>query len=96
MSTAPRLLSTCISEEALALLKKLDYPCSESVLASAVLIEDEGVVELTGSRSDFESLAGWVAGDANHEDRRRKRRLALLYEISDALEGALEAAARRW
>ena len=66
-------LRACISEEALALLKKLDYPCSEELLASAVSIEDEGVVELTGSRYDFESLAGFVAGDANHEDRRRKR-----------------------
>src|SRR5436305_1609231 len=87
-------LRACISEEALALLKKLDYPCSEELLASAVSIEDEGVVELTGSRYDFESLAGFVAGDANHEDRRRKRRLALLNEISEAFESALYASAR--
>ena len=29
------------------------------------LIDDEGY-ELTGSRVDFEMLAGFVAGDANH------------------------------
>lgn len=89
-------LHACISEEALALLKKLDYPCSEELLASAVVIEDEGVVELTGSRDDFESLAGFVAGDANHADRRRKRRVALLTDISGALESALAARGRVW
>ena len=52
--TNERLLSTCISGQHLALLKKLDYPCSERVLASATLIEDEGF-EITGNRYDFET-----------------------------------------
>ena len=56
-ATDERLLSICISGQQLALLKKLDYPCSEAVLASAALIDDEGY-ELTGSRVDFEMLAG--------------------------------------
>ena len=90
-SADERPLSTCISGQQLALLKKLDYPCSESLLASATLIEDEGF-ELTGSKSDFETLAGFVAGDANHGRPGRKR--DLLYDISDALESALEA--RAW
>lgn len=89
--TDERPLSICISGPQLALLKKLDYPCSQSVLASATLIEDEGF-ELTGSRDTFETLAGFVAGDANHS--RAGRRRELLYDISEVLEGALEA--RAW
>jgi len=85
-----RPLSICISGQQLALLKKLDFPCSEAVLASASLIEDEGF-ELTGSHADFESLAGWVAGEANHS--RAGRRQDNLHEIADALEGALAARA---
>ena len=89
--TDERPLSTCISGQQLALLKKLDYPCSEGMLASATLIEDEGF-EVTGSRYDFETLAGFVAGDANHS--RAGRRRDQLYDISEALESALEA--RAW
>lgn len=86
-----RPLSICISEQLLTLLKKLDYPCSEEMLASATLIEDEGY-ELTGTRYDFETLAGFVAGDANHSRPSRKREQ--LYEIAEALENALSARAR--
>ena len=89
--TDERPLSICISGQQLALLKKLDYPCSERVLASATLIEDEGF-ELTGSRCDFETLAGFVAGDANHG--RPGRRRDQLYDIALALENALSARAR--
>jgi hypothetical protein len=84
--TNERPLSTCISGQQLALLKKLDYPCSERVLASATLIEDEGF-EITGSRYDFETLAGFVAGDANHG--RPGRRRDQLYDIAEALESVL-------
>jgi len=86
-----RPLSICISEHQLARLRKLDYPRSEEMLASATLIEDEGY-ELTGSRHDFETVAGFVAGDANHSRPSRKR--AQLYEIAEALENALSARAR--
>ncbi len=86
-----RQLTICISEQQLALLKKLDYPCSEDVLASATLVEDEGFV-LTGKRDHFEMLAGFVAGDANH--CRRGRRQDELYGISEVLENALTA--RAW
>ena len=84
--TDERPLSTCISGQQLALLKKLDYPCSQRVLASATLIEDEGF-EITGSRYDFETLAGFVAGDANHG--RPGRRRDHLYDIAEALESVL-------
>ncbi len=53
-------------------------------------LEDEGVdIELSETRDDFESLAGWVAGDANQADRRQKRKLALLEVLSEALESVL-------
>ena len=84
--TDERRLAICVSGAELALLKKLDFPCSESVLASATLIEDEGF-ELTGTKWEFESLAGWVAGEANHS--RAKRKAELLYNIADGLESAL-------
>lgn len=60
------------------------------MLASASLIEDEGY-ELTGSHADFESLAGWVAGEANHS--RAGRRRELLHDIADVVENALAARA---
>jgi hypothetical protein len=37
----------------------------------------------------MKSLAGWVAGDANHADRREKRKLALLFALSETLESTL-------
>lgn len=92
MQTDERPLSICISETQLALLKKLDYPRSDEMLASATLIEDEGCYELTGSRYDFEAVAGFVAGDANHSRPGRKREA--LYELAVALENALSARAR--
>jgi hypothetical protein len=88
--TDERPLSMCVSGEQLALLKKLDYPCSEAILASATLLEDEGFV-LTGDRYAFERLAGFVAGDANHS--RAGRRRDQLYDIAEALESALAARA---
>jgi len=84
-----KTLTIYISGSALALLRKLDFPCSERVLASAIPTE-EGI-QLTGSRADFESLAGWVAGEANHADCRAWRKLDLLHDICDVLESALAA-----
>lgn len=85
-------LEIYISGVELTLLKKLDFPCSERVLASAQST-DEGI-QLSGNHNDFESLAGWVAGEANEADRTRARRRAeLLANISDQLESALSAAA---
>ena len=83
-------LAIYVSGDALALLRKLDFPGSERVLASATLIEEEGI-QLTGSRADFESLAGWAAGEANHADRRARHKRELLHDICDKLESALAA-----
>ncbi len=89
--TEERPLSTCISARQLALLRKLGYPCSERMLASATIIEDEGY-ELTGSRQTFETVAGFVASDANHSRPGQKREQ--LSEIAEVFENALSARAR--
>jgi len=92
MPNTDRELAIYISGPALELLKKLDYPGSTDVLASATSME-EGI-ELTGSTYEFESLAGWVAGEANHADRRARRKIELLYDICDELESALAGGRR--
>jgi hypothetical protein len=87
-------LTIMVSSHQLALLKKLDFPGSEGVLASAQETE-EGFV-LTGSRVAFDSLVGWVAGEANHARRnRRPRQTELLDDIADELEAALASHRRR-
>ena len=83
-----------ISPTQLALLKKHDFPCSEKVLASAC--DTEEGIELSGTKREFESLAGWVAGEANYaRHHRRPRQTELLDDICDQLEGALESRAYR-
>jgi hypothetical protein len=56
-------LSIVLSKAERASLKKCAFPCSDRVLATAQLTE-EGC-EVFGSWSEFDSLAGWVAGEAN-------------------------------
>ena len=60
-------ITIVVSSAELALLKKLDFPCSQEVLATA----SPGLegIALHGSRADLASLAGWVAGEANHARR---------------------------
>jgi hypothetical protein len=90
---ADRALTIVISDAEFALLKKHDFPCSEKVLASARRTE-EGL-ELSGSRNDFDSLAGWVAGEANYARKnRRPRQTDLLDSVADQLEEALARARR--
>jgi hypothetical protein len=88
----PRL-SLYVTGAQLALLKKHDFPCSQDVLASAR--ETEEGIELSGSWLDFDSLAGWVAGEANYARRnRRPRQTELLDDIADQLESALASSPR--
>lgn len=83
-----KVLTIYVSPEALALLKKLDFPCSERVIASATPTE-EGI-QLTGSHQDFDSLCGWVAGEANDAERRRaSRKAAILSQVFEELDAAL-------
>ena len=91
--TTEKKLAVYVSHAELELLRKLDFPCSERVLASAKPTE-EGI-RLSGSRADFDSLAGWVAGEANDADRSRARRKAeLLGRIYEELEAAISPAFR--
>ncbi|MBI5542345.1 MAG: hypothetical protein HY901_00530 [Deltaproteobacteria bacterium] len=82
MAKPDAVLTLLLSKPELALLKKLDFPCSEPVLATAQLTEQG--YELTGSWNDFDSLVGWVAGEANHT--RSARKADLLNDIADQLE----------
>ncbi len=87
MPTEPEdLITIVVSAAELALLKKLDFPCSQRVLATAV--PDLEGIALHGSRADLASLAGWVAGEANHA-RSRTRRSELLDSLSEQLEDVL-------
>ena len=44
-------------------------------------------IRLTGGRLDMDSLAGWVAGEANHAVKKRRTRVARIFnEIANALE----------
>jgi hypothetical protein len=79
-------LTLIVSAAELALLRKLDFPCSEPVLASAHPT-DEGIA-LHGTRAKLESLAGWVAGEANHA-RAGTRRSELLYGLAEQIEDVL-------
>jgi hypothetical protein len=79
-------ITIVVSSAELALLKKLDFPCSEHVLATA-RPDIEGIA-LHGSRADLSSLAGWVAGEANHA-RPGTRRSDLLYCLAEQLEDVL-------
>jgi hypothetical protein len=79
-------ITIVVSRAELALLKKLDFPCSQGVLATASP-DIEGIA-LHGSRAELASLAGWVAGEANHA-RRGTRRSELLDSLSEQLEDVL-------
>lgn len=87
MSTDEELL-VVVSEAQLALLRKLDFPCTAKLLASARVTE-EGV-ELAGSYHALDDLVGWVAGEANHSrSTRANRRTELLDDLADLLEAEL-------
>ena len=77
-----------VTDEGLALLREHNFPCSESVLATATVTEDG--IRLTGKRFEIESLAGWVAGEANYSRKKRRTRKTRIFdEVADELESAL-------
>ncbi len=43
---------------------------------------------LSGTPDDFVDLVGWIAGEANHENR-RPHRARLLNEVADEIEAVL-------
>lgn len=51
-----------------------------------------GVVLMKGKRMEIDELAGWVAGECNHEAEKKggsRRRALLLSDACDAIEAAL-------
>jgi hypothetical protein len=83
-------ITIIVSAAELTLLEKLDFPCSQHVLATAR--RTERGIALEGSWADLDSLAGWVAGEANHARRKRRpRQTELLDNIADQLEDVLAA-----
>jgi len=92
-SSSGASITIIVSAAELVLLEELDFPCSQDVLATACAI-GEGFA-LDGSWADLDSLAGWVAGEANHARRKRQSRQAeLLDGIADQLENVLAARRR--
>ncbi len=86
-------ITIVVSEPELALLMKLDFPCSRDLLATARPCD--GGIAVQGSWVDLDSLAGWVAGEANHARREGPLRQAeLLDGIADQLEDVLAARRR--
>jgi hypothetical protein len=80
-------VSVIVSGAELDLLKHFDFPCSD-VLSTARQI-GEGF-RLTGSWADFDAMAGWVAGEANHaRASQRTRETELLDSIADEIEDVL-------
>ncbi|MBN1335054.1 MAG: hypothetical protein JXB39_03740 [Deltaproteobacteria bacterium] len=85
---AHETITVYISVEGLALLRQHNFPCSDVVLATATATKDG--IRLTGMRFEIESLAGWVAGEANDSrKKRRTRKTCILDEVADELETAL-------
>jgi len=88
-------ITAYITEEGLALLHEFRFPCSEEVLATATATEDG--IRLTGKRFEMESLAGWVAGEANYSRKKRRTRKARIFdEVADELESALGSGFAVW
>lgn len=79
-------ITIVVSRAELALLRKLDFPCLQDVLATA-RPGMEGIA-LHGSRAHLSDLAGWVVGEANHA-RPGNRRAELLDSLAEQLEDAL-------
>ena len=85
---------------------EVELVCEEhEVLLSMGILDDEmmavvkgaksigsGLVMMKGKRADIDELAGWVAGECNHEAEKKggsRRRAQLLSDACDAIEAAL-------
>lgn len=88
MANLTKPITIVVSRGELALLQEFDFPCSQGVLATAR--ETARGIALQGSWQDFDMLAGWVVGQANHARRhRRPSESGLLDSIADNLEDVL-------
>ena len=86
-------ITIVVSAAELELLEKLDFPSSQHVLATAR--RTRSGIALEGSWAEFDSLVGWVAGEANHaRGQRRPHQTELLDSVADQLEGVLASHSR--
>ena len=81
----PRIVPVATNQPGPNSISQLARP-QQGVLATACT-DMEGIA-LHGSRADLSSLAGWVAGEANHA-RRGTRRSELLDSLAEQLEDVL-------
>jgi hypothetical protein len=82
------LLHFVVSEDELALVAQLRFPCAEFVLETAR--HTPAGVELHGKRFAVRDLVGWIAAEVNHNPRRLGRRqLALLHRVADEIDDVL-------
>jgi hypothetical protein len=87
------LLSFVVSEEELALVEKLRFPCAEFGLGTAQ--RTRGGVECHGKRFEVRDLVGWIAAEVNHNPHRLGRRqIAMLNRVADELDDVLMPPAR--
>lgn len=85
MRSTHRRITAELTEDELLLLRKLDFPCTEEILDDAQLTRYG--YEISGTVVDFESLAGWLASEANHSPD--ESRAFILNDIADGIEAAL-------
>ena len=81
------MLEVPVSKEELRELRDialLSYE-SEAILDGATL--SDGIPLLKGTWDDFDELVGCIAAEANHETRRKRRRI--LDQVWERVEGAL-------
>jgi hypothetical protein len=79
------VLAVTLTKRELTLLQKHAFPCSEDLLRTATAVQYG--FEISGPARAFDSLLGWVAGEANAcRERGRKRPTEDFDAIADKLE----------
>lgn len=82
------VLTITLTKREFALLQKHAFPGSENLLGAATPVDDG--FEISGPARQFDSLVGWVAGEANaSRERRRKRATEDFDAIADKIEAEL-------
>jgi hypothetical protein len=83
-----RRLAIFVTSEQLAVLRAMMIPSPPAAGFVSRARKTADGYRLSGTADDFEDLVGWVAGEANHENR-RPRRAQLLNEVADKIEAVL-------
>ena len=86
-------LKIYLDDEGIDLLRSFRFPCLEHLFERDNKLTDLGF-EIAVSFHELDSLAGWVAGEANYHRKKRSRHTALLDDIADQIEDVLAVAPR--